>query len=139
MAPEFLIASRKPLMAIAAIAAIGALVVLAPASGPAEAAPISNLKKIASADNSEALKTLTSARKRKRKSRRSKRSTSRRSATTAAGTRAGIAKRKAAGNVLLFGTHETQSSNFKPFKKWSGAMHRMSKEQADLGKFKKRF
>mgnify|MGYP006413773155 FL=1 len=135
MVSKFLIAPVKLLMATA----IGAVAVLAPASGPTEAAPLSILSKAAGADNSKGLKTLTAARKRKRKSRRRKRSPSRRPATTAAAARAGISKRKATGNVLLFGTHETLSSNFKPFKKWSGAMHRMSQEQSDLGKFKKRF
>lgn len=134
MAPKFLIDPPKLLMATVAI---GTVLILAPASGPAEAAPLSILSKTASADNSEGLKTLTSARK--RKSRRRKRSSSRSTASTAATTRAGIAKRKATGNALLFGTVETKSSNFKPFKKWSGAMQRMSREQADIKKFKKRF
>jgi len=135
MARNLTIAPLKLAMATAALAAI---VVLAPASGPAEAAPFSIQSKTAGADNSDGLKTLTAARKRKRRSRRRGRSTSRRSATTAAATRTGIAKRKDTGNALLFGTHETLSSNFKPFKKWSGAMQRMSKEQANLGSFKKR-
>ena len=122
-----------------ASAPIAALAILMPASGPAGAAPFSIHGKSGGTDNSEGLKTLTAARKRKRKSRRRKRSTSRSSASTAAATRAGIAKRKATGNVLLFGTHEALSSNFKPFKKCSGTMHRMSKEQADLSQFRKRF
>lgn len=133
---KFRIAPRKLLLALGGL---GALAVMAPASQPAKAAPLSVSIHHAARDNSEGLKKLTTARKRKRRSRRRGRSASRRSATTAAATRAGISKRNATGNALLFGTHETESSNFKPFKKWTGAMQRMSKEQADLGKFKKRF
>ncbi len=79
---------------------------------------------------------LASARKRTRGSRRRDRSSRRAKTRTARST---TPKKSAAGNSLLFGTHETQSSNFKPFKKWSGAVQKMAKEQADLGKFKKRF
>lgn len=134
MVRNFLFARRRLLMASAAVAA---LAILAPAPGPVEAAPFSIQSKTAGADNSERLKTLTAARK--RTSRRGRNSSSRGKATTAAATRADISKRKATGNALLFGTHETLSSNFKPFKKWSGAMQRMYQEQADLGNFKKRF
>ena len=79
---------RPPITAITllmATAALAAIAVLAPASGPAEAASFSIQSKTAGADNSEGLKKLTAARKRKRRSRRRGRSASRSSATTAVG------------------------------------------------------
>jgi predicted transglutaminase-like cysteine proteinase len=44
-----------------------------------------------------------------------------------------------AGNNLLFGTEETLSENFQPFEKWTGAVDKMSKERANLEKFKVQF
>ncbi|NQV56341.1 MAG: transglutaminase-like cysteine peptidase [Rhodospirillales bacterium] len=52
---------------------------------------------------------------------------------------AGSRRKKLGANSSLFGTVETQSNNFKPFKKWSGAVEKMAREQSDVGKFKKRF
>jgi predicted transglutaminase-like cysteine proteinase len=40
---------------------------------------------------------------------------------------------------LLFGTEETQSDNFQPFEKWTGAVDKMTKERANLERFKVRF
>jgi predicted transglutaminase-like cysteine proteinase len=40
---------------------------------------------------------------------------------------------------LLFGTEETQSDNFQPFEKWTGAVDKMAKERANLEQFKVRF
>ncbi len=42
-------------------------------------------------------------------------------------------------NNLLFGTEETQSENFQPFEKWTGAVDKMAKERANLEQFKTRF
>ncbi len=42
-------------------------------------------------------------------------------------------------NELLFGTKEKRSTKFKAFKKWRGVLERMSKEQANMASFKKRF
>jgi predicted transglutaminase-like cysteine proteinase len=130
MARKFILARRKILMAAAA---------LAPASQSAQAAPLSIQAGPAEEARPSGILKHAAARKRKRRARKRGRSTTRRKVTTAAATRAGISRKNATGNALLFGTHETESSNFKPFKKWSGAMQRMSKEQANLGKFKKRF
>ncbi len=48
-------------------------------------------------------------------------------------------KAESAGNNLLFGTVETESVNFEPFKKWTGAVDKMTVEQANLEQFKTRF
>lgn len=40
---------------------------------------------------------------------------------------------------LLFGTEETQSDNFQPFEKWTGAVDKMMKERANVEQFKVRF
>ena len=45
----------------------------------------------------------------------------------------------ALGGNRLFGTTETRSNNFRPFKKWRGAMKRMAAEQSNLDRFKKKF
>ena len=45
----------------------------------------------------------------------------------------------AAGPPLLFDTQETESENFEPFAKWTGAVEKMKKEAADLTKFKATF
>jgi len=44
-----------------------------------------------------------------------------------------------AASNLLFGTEETQSSNFQPFEKWTSAVDKMAKERANLEQFKVRF
>ena len=84
------------------------------------------------------------AKKRKRRSRRSsRRSRSRGKAlpTPPVSARAALGKKRAkeGGTDKLFGTTETRSTKFKPFKKWTGAMARASKEQSDTAAFAKRF
>jgi predicted transglutaminase-like cysteine proteinase len=44
-----------------------------------------------------------------------------------------------AGPPLLFDTQETESENFEPFAKWTGAVEKMKKEAADQAKFKANF
>jgi predicted transglutaminase-like cysteine proteinase len=44
-----------------------------------------------------------------------------------------------AGPPLLFDTQETESENFEPFAKWTGAVDKMKKEAADQAKFKTNF
>jgi predicted transglutaminase-like cysteine proteinase len=75
-------------------------------------------------------------RKRKRRSKKRRRGGS---VATASSSKAKLAKSKLSANALLFGTVETQSTNFKPFKKWRGAMAKTAKEQTDLAAFKKKF
>jgi predicted transglutaminase-like cysteine proteinase len=48
-------------------------------------------------------------------------------------------KAEGAGNNLLFNTQETESGNFQPFEKWTGAVEKMNVERANLEQFKKRF
>jgi predicted transglutaminase-like cysteine proteinase len=75
-----------------------------------------------------------------RKRQRSKKRRRRGGATATAS--AARLKKKAgdlSANALLFGTTEKQSTNFKPFKKWQGAMAKTAKEQTDLVAFKKKF
>jgi len=76
---------------------------------------------------------------RKRRKRRSKKRRRGGSVATASTARAKSSKSKLSANALLFGTAETQSTNFKPFKKWRGAMAKTAKEQTDLAAFKKKF
>ncbi len=52
------------------------------------------------------------------------------------------APKKTAGHTgppLLFDTQETESENFEPFSKWTGAVEKMKKEAADQAKFKVTF
>lgn len=48
-------------------------------------------------------------------------------------------KSESAPNNLLFGTQETESGNFQPFEKWTGAVDKMKVEQANLQQFKIKF
>jgi len=48
-------------------------------------------------------------------------------------------KSEATANHLLFNTQETESANFQPFQKWTGAVEKMNVERANLEQFKKRF
>jgi predicted transglutaminase-like cysteine proteinase len=74
-----------------------------------------------------------------RKRRKSKKRRRGGATATASSKRASIKKGNLSANALLFGTAETQSTNFKPFKKWKGAMAKTAKEQTDLAAFKKKF
>ncbi len=81
---------------------------------------------------------------RKRRSRRrSRRSRSRGTAlpTPPGSASAALGKRRDrdGGTDKLFGTTETRSTKFRPFKKWTGAMARAAEEQADTAVFAKRF
>ncbi len=76
---------------------------------------------------------------RKRRRRRSSAGAAAAAAVSAASLRKASKAAKAKKNTLLFGTHETESNNFKPFKKWDGAMRKMAEEQAHVGAFQKRF
>jgi predicted transglutaminase-like cysteine proteinase len=76
--------------------------------------------------------------KSKRRSRRKKGGRKARRKSSSA-SRAAPGGKSGAGAPLLFNSTETKSHNFKPFKKWKGAMKRMADEQTDLKKFEKRF
>ncbi|MBT3989573.1 MAG: hypothetical protein HOE97_03530 [Rhodospirillaceae bacterium] len=78
-------------------------------------------------------------RKRRKSSKRRRKSTKAKVTPSATAVRTKLKKGNLSANALLFGTAETQSTNFKPFKKWKGAMAKTAKEQTDLGAFKKKF
>ena len=128
----------KPLVicSVLAIPAVWAFSApLTESSGAKAAVMALRLKPVAGAEQSGGYHQI---RKKKRRSRRSKRKRKSRSSGTAATARTST-KKKASANPFLFGTTEKRSSNFKPFKKWKGAMNRMAAEQADLAVFRKKF
>jgi len=70
---------------------------------------------------------------------RSKRRSRRRRRSRSSTRTASLPRSNATIGGRLFGTTETKSNNFKPFKKWRGAMKRMAAEQTNLARFKKKF
>jgi len=133
-------------MAHRLIISVSAAALLIFGAQPAGAAPLGGLidvTNLAAEDHGVSIKQEASTRKKKRRKRKRRRSAKPLPPPPGASsaTAALKAKRaKAAGsNNLLFGTVETQSTNFKPFKKWRGAVAKMNKEKSDLAAFKKRF
>ena len=115
------------------ICSAAALVVLSVSgsSNKANAGAYSAALKSFESDNSYVLKQV-----RKRRRRRKRRAATHGSPPAAA---LKTISKNAPANSSLFGTKEFQSDNFKPFKKWRGAMKRMASEQSDLDAFKNRF
>ncbi len=105
----------------------------------ADAGPASAVKGLTQQESRENRGRYIEEVQQRRRRRRSSAGAAAAAAVSAASLRQASKAAKAKKNTLLFGTHETESDNFKPFKKWNGAMERMAKEQSNVGAFQKRF
>ena len=123
------------LLAILALAIGGIIFVIGLGARESAAAPINPL----TAKIQKAVERSGFVEVRKRRKSKKRRRGGATATATASSKRSSIKKGNLSANVLLFGTVETQSTNFKPFKKWKGAMAKTAKEQTDLAAFKKKF